>query len=427
MEYLISAFWSLLELIALHYYFQSFLSPKTTKKIYHLTVFCAWFLPIIYTWSGIFSSFMQFVSLAMILFVAIFNYKGSLLQKAATCILTYIFCSIIDIAILYGASAILAIDFAELSQRRITYTLVVTIGKMVSLFFAWFFFHIRKKRNVEALQHKWLLLTLLFPAVSFVMITTLFHEYRGQEDFSLGPVIICTFLMLANIAIVYLIQLMEKSSSESKKLALLNQQMEIQTSSILALEQNYRAQRKATHEFQNQLQTIRSLIAASDYSSAQDYIQQLQGTQTTRIFSVSSNHPIIDAVLNHKYQLANENDIEVRIQVNDLSCVSIDTNHIVVLLSNLFDNAIEACLRHDGERIIHCSILASDSMYISIRNTSAPVEIKNNYIQTSKEPREDHGYGLVHIDLILNHLHAEFIRSYSDGWFEFAAELPLEK
>lgn len=426
MEYLISAFWSLLELIALHYYFQSFLSPKTTKKIYILTVFCAWFLPIVYTWSGVFSSFMHFVSLGMILFVAIFNYKGSLLHKVATCVLAYVFCAIIDIAILYGASSVLAVDFAELSLSKVTYTLVCTIGKMLSILIAWLFYRIRKKRTTETLQHKWLLLTLLFPTVSFVIITTLFHEYRGQADISLGPVIICAFLLLANIAIVYLIQLMEKSASESKKLALLNQQMEIQTSSILALEQNYRAQRKATHEFQNQLQTIRSLIASGDYSNAQDYIQQLQGTQTTRIFSVSSHHPIIDAVLNHKYQLANDNDIEVRIQVNDLSGVSIDTNHMVVLLSNLFDNAIEACLRHDGERIIHCSILASDSLYISIRNTSVPVEIKNNHIQTTKEPREDHGYGLAHIDLILNHLHAEFIRSYSDGWFEFATEIPLE-
>lgn len=426
MEYLISAFWSFIELVTFHFYFQGFLSIKTSKKVYFLTFFCAWFLPVVYAWSGIFSSYMQFVSLAMILFVAIFNYKGTLLHKVAACVLAYVFCAVIDIAILYGASAVLTVDFADLSQRRITYILVGTIGKMISVLAAWIFFRIRKKRNAETLQRKWLLLTLLFPAVSFVMITTLFHEYRGQEDLSLGPVIICTFLMLANIAIVYLIQLMEKSASESKKLALLNQQMEIQTSSILALEQNYRAQRKATHEFQNQLQTIRSLIASGDYSNAQDYIEQLQGTQTSRIFSVNSNHPIIDAVLNHKYQLANDNGIEVRIQINDLSGVSIETNHIVVLLSNLFDNAIEACLRHNGERIIHCSILASDSLYISIRNTSLPVEIKNNYIQTSKEPREDHGYGLAHIDLILNHLHAEFIRSYSDGWFEFAAEIPLE-
>jgi sensor histidine kinase regulating citrate/malate metabolism len=49
-------------------------------------------------------------------------------------------------------------------------------------------------------------------------------------------------------------------------------------------------------------------------------------------------------VLNQKYQQAQEHDIDVQMQVNDLSSVSIYTDHLVVLLSNLLDNAIEACL-----------------------------------------------------------------------------------
>ena len=426
MEYLISAFWSLLELIFFHYFWSAFLAVKTTKKIYVLSFESALLIPTIYTLIELNSDYGQIISYAIISLVCILNYRGSLLQKLLFIILPYIFGAIINTALLYGSSWLLGISVADLIWRKVTYTLVVTIGKLISILLAWTVFHIRSRKKAETLQRKWLLLTLSFPVISFVIILTIYYEFRNQEDLSLGLVAINILLTLSNIAIVYLIQLMEKNASESKKLALLNQQMEIQTSSILALEQNYRAQRKATHEFQNQLQTIRSLIASGDYRNAQDYIQQLQGTQTTRIFSVSSHHPIIDAVLNHKYQLANQNDIDVRIQVNDLSGVSIDTNHIVVLLSNLFDNAIEACLRHDRERIIHCSILFSGSLYISIRNTSVPVEIKNNYIQTTKEPREDHGYGLAHIDLILNHLHAEFIRSYDDGWFEFATEIPLE-
>lgn len=426
MEYLISAFWSLLELIFFHYFWNAFLEVKTTKKMYILSFAGAWFLPTIYTLIGLNSDYGQIMSYVIISLVCILNYRGSLLRRLLFIILPYIFGTIINTALLYGSSWLLGISVADLIWRKITYTFVVTIGKLITILLAWTVFHIRSRKKTESLQRKWLLLTLSFPVISFIVILTIYYEFRNQGDLSLGLVVINILLTLSNIAIVYLIQLMEKSASEAKKLALLNQQMEIQTSSILALEQNYRAQRKATHEFQNQLQTIRSLITSGDYSNAQEYIQQLQGTQSTRIFSVSSHHPIIDAVLNHKYQLANDNDIDVRIQVNDLSGVSIDTNHIVVLLSNLFDNAIEACLRYDGERLIHCSILASDSLYISIRNTSLPVEIKNNYIETSKEPREEHGYGLAHIDLILNHLHAEFIRSYSDGLFEFAAEIPLE-
>lgn len=425
MEYFISAFWSLLELILFHYFWSAFLPVKTTKKTYLLSMAGAWILPVIYTLTGLNADYGRMISFAFVVLVCIFNFRGPILQKLLFIILPYMFGAIFDTALLYGSSYLLGISIEDLVWRKVTYTLVITIGKMIAILLAWTICYIRQRKREESLQKKWLFLTLMFPVISLIIIFTIYFEYRHQEDLSLGLVIINILLMISNIAIIYLIQLMEKSTGESKKLALLNQQMEIQTSSILALEQNYRTQRKATHEFQNQLQTIRSLIAAGDYSNAQSYILELQGTQTTRIFSVCSRHPIIDAVLNHKYQLANDSGIDVRVQVNDLSSVSIDTNHIVVLLSNLLDNAIEACLRHDKERIIQCSILASDSLYISVRNTSLPVEINNNRIQTSKEPAQDHGYGLAHIDLILNHLHAEFIRSYNDGWFEFATEIPM--
>ena len=425
MEYFISAFWTLLELVVFHYFWSAFLVTKTTKKTYLLSLAGAWILPAIYTLTGLNADYGRMISFAFVALACILNFRGSILQKVLFIILPYIFVAIFDTALLYGSSYLLGISIEDLVWRKVTYTLVATTGKMISILLAWTIFYIRSRKKAEALKQKWLFLTLSFPVISFIIIFAIYFEFRHQEDLSFGLVIINILLVFSNIAIIYLIQLMEKSTIESKKMALLNQQMEIQTSSILALEQNYRTQRKATHEFQNQLQTIRSLITAGDYINAQEYILELQGTQTTRIFSVCSHHPIIDAVLNHKYQLANDSGIDVRVQVNDLSRVSIDTNHIVVLLSNLLDNAIEACLRHDKERIIQCSILASDSLYISIRNTSLPVEINNNKIQTSKEPAEDHGYGLAYIDLILNHLHAEFIRSYNDGWFEFATEIPL--
>lgn len=425
MEYFASALWSLLELIAFHFFWRAFLSVRTTKKAYLLSFASAWLLPTIYTLVGLEPIYGQIISIGILAFICIWNYMGSFLQKMLFLVLAYTFVSLADAVFAYGASAVLGVPLTVLVWKKLMYTLVMTISKMLSILFAWTVFRIREKQKSEDLQYKWLLLTLLFPLVSLVMITTIFRGYRDQEDLSLGAVVFSAFLALANVAIIYLVQIMEKSTAESKKLALLNQQMEIQTGSILALERNYRAQRKATHEFQNQLQTIHSLIATGEHERAQEYIQQLQGAHPARVFTVNSQHPIIDAVLNQKYQLANESSIDVRIQVNDLSGVSLGTDQLVVLLSNLLDNAIEACQRHDGERIIQCSILASDSLYISIRNTSLPVKIEDKHIPTSKEPKEDHGYGLAHVDLILTQLQAEYILSYKDGWFEFATEIPL--
>ena len=96
------------------------------------------------------------------------------------------------------------------------------------------------------------------------------------------------------------------------------------------------------------------------------------------------------------------------------------------MLSNLLENAIEACLRFDGDRQIHCRILAEDSLFISIRNTSLPVRITDNTIPTSKPSKKNHGYGLQQISYILQTLKAEYSFSYEDGWFQFVSEIPLK-
>ena len=224
---------------------------------------------------------------------------------------------------------------------------------------------------------------------------------------------------------LHLLQSMERQAKEEQERALLRQQMEIQTGSILSLEKSYRTQRRATHEFRNQLQTIHDLLARGAKDEALSYVEQLQGMQTGRVFAVNTHHPILDAVLNQKYQQAQEADTEIQFRVNNLSTLNMKADALVVLFSNLLDNAIEGCGRLPDGRTIHCSILLSDSLYISIRNTSPPVVIRGNEIPTTKEPKQDHGYGLSSVRRILDSIHGEYAFDYCDGWFQFVAEIPL--
>lgn len=424
MEYFLSALWAGIELIGIYFFWNAFLEVKCTKKICLCTFCTAWIFSLVFLNFGIPDTVEQTISFAMFIVISVFCYRGSLIRKILCVILFYVLGSLLDTALLYGTCAILGINLSELVWQKLTYGLVVTISKLITIFLAWITCRFRKARANEPIRSKWLLLTALFPAVSLGMLAIVFHGNRDKGDLSIVSLCFSVLLALANIAIIYLFDLMEKNTVEAKKNALLNQQMAIQTAGIMALEKNYRTQRKATHEYRNQLQTIHDLLLVSKHDDALTYIRQLQGMQTTRVFTVNSHHPIIDAVLNQKYQQAQEYDIDIQMQVSHLSSVSIEADRLVVLLSNLLDNAIEACLHLPDHRIIQCSLILSDSLYISVRNTSPPVTINGNFIPTTKEPKEDHGYGLPHIDFILNQLHAEYALSYENGWFEFATEIP---
>ena len=108
------------------------------------------------------------------------------------------------------------------------------------------------------------------------------------------------------------------------------------------------------------------------YDTALEYVQKLRNSRS-RAAAIRTGHPVFDVILNQKYQLAQEYGIRVDWKVNDLSSVTIPTEELVVLLSNLLDNAIEACRRKDGEKEIVCKILKQDSLLLAIRNTSNPV------------------------------------------------------
>ncbi|MBR4062223.1 MAG: GHKL domain-containing protein [Clostridia bacterium] len=204
---------------------------------------------------------------------------------------------------------------------------------------------------------------------------------------------------------------------------LLKQHMELQKESMNALEQNYRLQRKSTHEFEHHLQVLGDLLRHNETDAACDYLDKLKKNRSMHIMGVNSRHPVVDVILNQKYQLAQESEILVQVQVNDLSGIDIPSDSLVVVLTNLWDNAIEACRRVDGYREIICSILDDEGLYISIRNTSNPVRIENGRIATSKTDPLSHGFGLMSVCNTLDNLGAEYSYDYDEGWFSFVAEI----
>ncbi len=214
-----------------------------------------------------------------------------------------------------------------------------------------------------------------------------------------------------------------RNRKSDQDMLLLRQHMEMQQENMNALEQNYRMQRKTAHEFEHHIQVIRDLLARDEVAATREYVEQLKRSRSIMVYSVNSGHPVIDVILNQKYQTARENEIKMHIQVNDLSALNIPTDSLVVVLTNMLDNAIEACRRIDGYREIIGCILYNNGLYISIRNTSAPVQIVDGKIPTSKQDSLSHGFGLMSVTYVLDRLEADYTFGYEDGWFNFAVEI----
>ncbi len=424
MEYIISLVWVFLEVLSYMFFADAFLERRRGKKETIISFCLVWV--VIFTYSRFVSNTLLRMALTLICGVglSLYLFKGFWVRHVLCFLLSSIFGALADTLIVYGASALLGISFSVLIWKQLLYTVICTVSKLLFTLTAYVVRRIRKPYGPQKIRVKWLLLTLFFPAISILMLATISDSYKHQSDLSVSAFVFSCVLVAANIAILYVISIMEKSMMKEQELILLNQNMEIQTKNLLTLEKSFQNQRQATHEFKNQLNTIRNLLVSNQPQTAQEYVEQLQESHLVRAYSVRSSHPIIDAILNQKYQEAKEASIEMQIQINDLSGVSVKTNELVVLLSNLLDNAIEACCRLDSNRIIHVSIIAEGNLFVSIKNTSPPVEIVNGTITSSKVDKSMHGYGLTNIQHILAMLQGEFTFAYEDGWFCFATEIP---
>lgn len=423
-EYVISAIWSSLELLCVVFFNSAFFHPHKLTKARYVAITIVWCIACVYPNVQMNLYVKQILTVMIYTLLTLTIFEGTIFSHFCLVVICYIFIAAIDAVAISGMCYLLGISYNTFLWRKLSYITLTTADKTLAVFWAWILRHVRKRGNIGRQRSKWLQLFIVFPAVSAGMLAVLFYTSPRDDDVSLGIVAFAGILLIANIAMLYVLNSIEKAIEQEQDLRLLRQQISIQAENYSALKKNYSVQRKSTHEFERHIQVILDLLCRKEFETAQNYVLQLQSNRTLKVFSISSNNPIIDVVLNQKFQVAQENGIKMRVKVNDLSSVTLKTNEIVVLLSNLLDNAIEACMNIEKNREIVCSILMEENIYISICNTSQQVTISRGEIPTTKQDAAEHGYGLPAVKYILDHMKAEYTFAYSDGWFQFVAEIP---
>lgn len=420
----ISLCWIIMEMICEYLLFECFMEHKKWKKYSYVLILAA--LVWIFWYSGCYTGRVPIAFLTPVTYyiLSFFFYKGQWQRRIMAVLMASILLTIIDAIVVYIWCALLRTSMDVLAQHKYAFLSAGIVSKFSALFVAWLLYRFFSKTTEKQLQIRWLALTLLFPTISYFFLFVIVLNSRNESDMSLRGLVITLAIAIANAGTMYMITLIEKSEKASQRVALLNQQMDIQTENILNLEQSYRSQRAVSHEFTHHMNTISSLLEKQQYEIASQYIRNLQEKQPSRVFVVNSHHPIVDAILNQKYQVAKEHGIDMQIRVSDLLELSIPTEKVVVILSNLLDNAIEACERYSGEKAIRLSMILADKLTLSIRNTTEPVQIANGFPITTKSDKLNHGYGLQNVERLLDDLNAEYAWTYQDYWFSFVAEIP---
>ncbi|MDE6517623.1 MAG: GHKL domain-containing protein [Acetatifactor sp.] len=192
------------------------------------------------------------------------------------------------------------------------------------------------------------------------------------------------------------------------------------------VENMYQQTRGWRHDYRNHIQVLKNYAQMGDLEAVMAYLDELAEDLSTVDLALKTGNKMTDVILNSKISLAKSKEIQVRADAHvpvTLTTAQID---LCIILGNLFDNAIEACLQlPKEERMIRIYMeMKNTQLYISFTNTTAQKKQKKENGRFASTKGSGHGYGLVRIDTIIDRYQGYIRRGSEDGAFTTEILLP---
>lgn len=190
----------------------------------------------------------------------------------------------------------------------------------------------------------------------------------------------------------------------------------------------YRQIRGWRHDYRNHIQTMKAYAAKGDLEAIRKYLDELDTDLSTVDTVVKTGNPMADAILNSKISLAKSKEIPVVADASIPVRLAFSEIDLCCIIGNLFDNAIEASLKLPKEqRLIRVYMdMKNTQLYISFTNFTAGKKLTKTGKLFLSSKGENHGFGLVRIDAIVERLGGYLSRNSEDGAFTTEILLPQE-
>lgn len=280
------------------------------------------------------------------------------------------------------------------------------------------------KRPTEMLGDAEWLKFLFFPIFTIAMIVAMLTYFTYVEIPEQASILFVIAIGTAgmNIVVFYLINDILKREVQIYEDKVFKMQVKSQTDMYKSISENYDEQKKKTHEYKNQIVCIESLLTKKKYGELEKYIKSIYGDLHEETEVINTNHVIVNAILNTKYQEMVKKGIVFVFRVNDLSEIWIEDEDVVIILSNLLNNAIEACEKCTDKKIIKLKFIKeAEKVIIAVKNTfHVPIHYEDGEIKTTKSVNsEEHGVGIKNIERIIWKYGGSHVKKESENGMEF--------
>ncbi len=228
-----------------------------------------------------------------------------------------------------------------------------------------------KNKNGELSHKEWLKFSMI-PLLTVASMLLMFFCSSTETKVQTAYLFLSAGLIFINILVIELMQGILEKEELFRESALAGQKKESQLAHYRDMQAVYERQGRKMHDYKNQIRTMQVLLKKGDMQAATALAEQLTESISVEMAAVSTNHPVVDAVLNQKFHAAREQGVSMTFRVGDMGGLRLNEEETVILLSNLLDNAIHECVkvaRQGRNAVIHVKLVQEGGKLIfSVRN-----------------------------------------------------------
>lgn len=261
----------------------------------------------------------------------------------------------------------------------------------------------KSNRDVALKASYWVLFSIIF-VVSTMSIYVLYM----QQYYSIAPKNYGTLANWCSLGLsfttffsLYLYEKIKQQAIEEKKQEVFRQQVREQAKRVDEILVTQTEMKKLRHDLKNHDISIQAYLEQGDCEGALAYLEGMREKAAYHEKYFETGNITLDAILNTKRQIAQSKGIDFAVRLQIPENLFMDPIDICIIFGNALDNAIEACDRmQGGDRWIKVSLVYEEkALLCKISNSAEKTE--NGFLQTAKEGRQKHGFGIGNIEAAL--------------------------
>lgn len=302
------------------------------------------------------------------------------------------------------------------------------------IFFSAFFFFVRKKLDTRITRFKNLFLLMILPIMSLIVLIYCFGtasnihfiEYNHISIWKIGTVLCLSALITA--AVTTLIEIKRASKANELKIeTLVNlKEYEMYRQQINDANQYIEEIAAIKHNMKNKIFCISELLSNNNISEAVRLCDNIKSELDEVSYIFHTDNLYLNAILNVLYKKSKETNTDMKAVIKS-SLKNIDSSDLISLIGNLCDNAIEALQKNNNQRILKLSLSEKGGYYIlSVKNNiDSSVMTGNPDLNSSKQDKLYHGFGLKTVKSIVKKYDGVWDISEEDGFFAVGIMLKI--